>query len=97
VRDFDVSRGNDGTVAIAVRVDGARSVELSGDLTRWEPVALVQGSDGRWWGRFPDPATSVVEVALRVNGGAWIVPPGTDVVRDEFGGVSGRLVLPARR
>lgn len=97
VRAFDVSRGNDGTIAIAVRVDGARRVELSGDLTRWEPVALVQGSDGRWWGRFPDPATSVVEVALRVDGGAWIVPPGTDLVRDEFGGVSGRLVLPARR
>lgn len=97
VRDFAVTRGDDGTVAIAVRVEGAQSVELSGDLTRWQPVALVQGSDGRWWGRFPDPAVAVVEVAVRVDGGTWLVPPGTDAVRDEFGGVAGRLVLPARR
>lgn len=94
---FDVSRGDDGSVAIAVQVDGARSVELSGDLTRWAPTALVRGSDGRWWGRFPDPGMTVVEVTLRVDAGAWIVPPGTDAARDEFGGVSGRLVLPARR
>lgn len=94
---FSATRGDDGTIAIAVRADGAERVELSGDITRWQTVALVRGRDGRWWGRFPAPATDVVEIALRIDGGEWLVPPGTETVRDEFGGVAGRLVLPPRR
>ncbi|HRN54510.1 MAG TPA: hypothetical protein PK788_13520 [Gemmatimonadaceae bacterium] len=97
VQAFDLSRGDDGTIAISVRADAAQRVELSGDLTRWQTVALVRGSDGRWWGRFPAPLVEVVELALRIDGGDWLVPPGTEMVRDEFGGLAGRVVLPPRR
>jgi hypothetical protein len=33
------------------------------------------------------------EIALRVDGGAWVVPPGLTMIRDEFGGLSGILVI----
>lgn len=94
VQAFHVTRTADGELAITVRADDAERVELSGDLTRWAPVLFARGSDGQWWARLPAPSADLIEVALRIDGGAWIAPPGTDATRDEFGGVSGRLALP---
>lgn len=93
VDDFRVRIADDGTLALRVRAASAQRVELSSDLTRWAPVALTRGSDGWWWLRLPHGDARVVELALRVDGGAWMAPPGTELVRDEFGGLSGRLVL----
>jgi hypothetical protein len=33
-------------------------------------------------------------VAIRVNGGAWVVPPNLPHVSDEFGGEVGLLIVP---
>lgn len=84
---------DDGSVAIRVRADGAQRVEIVSDLTRWAPRALARGSDGWWWIRIPRSGATVIELALRLDGGAWVVPPGAAPLRDEFGGLSGRLVL----
>lgn len=97
VQAFRVSRARDGELAIAVRADGATRVEVSGDVTRWAPVTLERAPDGLWWARFPIPEATLMEVAVRIDGGAWVAPPGTEAVRDEFGGVSGRIAVPVRR
>jgi hypothetical protein len=43
-------------------------------------------------GTLPIPA-GAHEIALRIDGGAWIAPPGLTTIRDEFGGISGLLVI----
>lgn len=79
-------------VELRVRAPEATRVEVTGDLTRWAPVALVRGSDGVWWGRFPS-AAAALELMIRLDGGPWLVPPGADEVTDEFGGRSGRMAI----
>lgn len=79
-------------VELRVRAPQAVRVEVTGDLTRWVPVALVRGSDGVWWGRFPSTAAAL-ELMIRLDGGRWLVPPGADEVTDEFGGRSGRVLI----
>ena len=77
---------------IAVRARATRSVEVAGDFTRWQPVRLSRHRDGRWVATLPIPA-GTHEIALRIDGGQWIAPPGLMTIRDEFGGVSGLLVI----
>ena len=79
-------------VELRVRAPRAARVEVTGDLTRWVPVALVPGSDGVWWGRFPS-ANAALELMIRLDGGPWLVPPGAEEVKDEFGGRSGRMII----
>lgn len=96
VQAFSARLADDGTIALRVRADRARRVEVSGDVTQWAARTLVRGSDGWWWIRLPRGGSDIVEIALRVDGEVWIAPPGTEPLRDEFGGASGRLVLPPR-
>jgi hypothetical protein len=77
---------------IAVRARAVTSVEVTGDFTRWQPVRLTRRRDGQWVATLPIPA-GTHEIALRIDGGAWIAPPGLTTIRDEFGGVSGLLVI----
>lgn len=71
----------------------ATTVEISGDFTNWDPVALVRRGDGRWSVVLPLPS-GVHQVTVRVNGGAWRVPAGLPTMDDEFGGAAGLLVVP---
>jgi hypothetical protein len=70
----------------------AHSVELSGDFTGWQPVMLARGEGGEW-------SVSLALVAgthrvnARIDGGAWIVPPGLTAVSDDFAGNVGVLVV----
>jgi hypothetical protein len=77
---------------IAVRARAATSVEVTGDFTRWQPVHLTRRRDGRWVATLQIPA-GTHEIALRIDGDAWIAPPGLTEIRDEFGGSSGLLVI----
>lgn len=76
-----------------VRAPGASRVDLSGDFTTWRPVALAPAEDGWWTVTLPVEA-GVHQVNVRVNGGAWIAPPGLPPLTDEFGGVVGVLTVP---
>jgi len=78
---------------LVVRADGARLVELMGDFTSWQPVALEPGSDGRW--RFETGLTTgMYRFNVRVDGGPWGVPTGVAAAADEFGGSVGVVVVP---
>lgn len=93
VQAFSARVADDGTISLRVRSLTAQRVELASDLTQWVPMALTRGSDGWWWLRLPRGDARVLEIAVRVDGGAWLAPPGTEPLRDEFGGASGRLRL----
>lgn len=77
---------------VRVRASGAARMEVTGDLTGWEPVAMRAEPDG-WWVIALSGEPGTYEVTVRRDGGAWLVPPGLRVRRDEFGGESGLLTL----
>ncbi|HET7458430.1 MAG TPA: glycogen-binding domain-containing protein [Gemmatimonadaceae bacterium] len=95
----DVTPATDARRMLVVAVPAsaaATAVELSGDFTSWDPVALARGPDGRW--RITVAlAAGVHQVVVRVNGGPWVVPAGLPTIGDEFGGVAGLLVVGAER
>lgn len=91
VRSFAV-RTTPAAREFVVHAPTATRVELAGDFTDWEPLPLRQAPDGTWRLERAIPAGSH-RFNLRVDGGAWGVPPGVPTLRDEFGGVVGVLVL----
>ena len=88
---LSVRRRDDG-YEIRVRASGARTMELTGDLTGWDPVAMRAEPDG-WWSIVVTAEPGTYEVSIRRDGGAWLVPPGLVEHRDEFGGRAGVLAL----
>ena len=95
VARFDVRRISDSEIRIEVRTPGARSVEITGDLTHWEPVALRADRNGPFAIVLRvTPGTS--QVNIRVDNGPWTVPPGLTAIKDELGAEVGILVVPGR-
>ena len=78
---------------IRVRAPRASLVELAGDVTNWEPLALTFAGDGWWVITIPVPP-GIHQVSFRLNGGRWLAPPGTVAVTDEFGGAVGMWEVP---
>jgi hypothetical protein len=77
---------------LRVRAPHAKSVELIGDMTNWEPAALVRTADD-WW-ELPTPIPpGVHHLNIRVDHGAWTPPPTIPSVRDPYAGLVGVLVI----
>lgn len=89
---FSATRNSSGLVLVRVSAPNARMVEISGDFNGWVPMKLEETGDGSWTGLLQLPPGNY-EMNLRVDGGAWIVPPGLLPLKDEFGGSVGLLVL----
>lgn len=81
-----------GRRAIRVHAPGARSVEVMGDFTAWQPLALTSAAGG-WWTTTVAIAPGVYQLNVRVNGGPWDVPAGVLEAVDEFGARVGVLNL----
>jgi hypothetical protein len=77
---------------VRVRVPNARMVELSGDFTAWQPLALSRASSD-WWQATVTIPPGTHHVNIRVNGDAWTAPPGTPSIEDEFNGTVGLVVV----
>jgi len=80
-------------VLIRVNARAAQRVEITGDFTGWVPVLLRSAGDG-WWTVEFRLAPGQYEMNVRVDGGTWVIPPGTLPLKDEFGGSAGLLVVP---
>ncbi|HST61753.1 MAG TPA: glycogen-binding domain-containing protein [Longimicrobium sp.] len=78
---------------LRVRIPGAARVELKGDFTEWEPLALTPGDEPGTWEAVLSAAPGTYRLNVRVDGGEWSAPPGLLDVPDEFGGRVGLLVL----
>jgi hypothetical protein len=91
---FAVQPAGGGRYALRVRVPAARLVELSGDFTGWQPVAMRRATADLWEVVVPIvPGTH--HLNIRVDGDAWRAPPGTTTVTDDFNGTVGVIVVPA--
>jgi hypothetical protein len=92
VAGFATQRAAGDGVTVRVNAPGARTVEINGDFTNWNPVKLVPVGDG-WWASTIPLKSGKYQMNLRVNGGDWTVPPGLLSMSDEFGGTVGLLVV----
>ena len=71
--------------------DPGRSIEAEG-VADWRPVRLDPDGHGNWRVHLPvEPGLHRINV--RYDGGAWRVPPGTRAVPDEFGVLTGEIVV----
>ena len=93
VTDFTLRRSAPSVYEVRVRARAASAIQLNGDVTGWLPITLVRDEDGWWRGQLRI-TSGTAEIVIRVNGGEWLVPPGADEIVDEFGGRSGRVVVP---
>ncbi len=89
---FEARPERDGNVRIRVRAADARSIEIMGDFTDWDPVTLERRRGDTWEITIP-VARGTNRFNIRVNGGEWGVPPGVPVTDNDFGGVVGLLVI----
>jgi hypothetical protein len=77
-----------------LRIQGplARSAEVMGDFTNWEPRPMAQLSAGSW--TLPgELSPGVHHLNVRFDGGPWLVPEGAIAVDDGFGGRAGMVVV----
>jgi hypothetical protein len=89
---FVALRSSDGALVLRVRAPHARTVEVSGDFDQWTPIRLTPvGRD--LWETVLSVAPGTYRVNLRIDGAAWIAPPDTPAVDDEFNGKVGLLVI----
>ena len=89
---FRIERIDSNAVEFSLPGRGAHLVELMGDFTDWKPVPLEYASSG-WWRLVLPVSDGVHQVNVRFDEGPWEAPPGVTAVADEFGGVSGRIVV----
>lgn len=90
--DFTVIGSGSESRTIYVQAAGAASVELAASFTDWAPVALSRVGRELWVVAMPI-AAGTHDVTIRVDGGAWVPPPGLPAFDDEFSGRVGRLVV----
>jgi hypothetical protein len=91
-RALETWREQDGTVLLVVHAPRARRVEIMGDFTDWRPLVMHREADDHFSARIQLPAGSY-RINVRVDGGAWMAPPGTTPVADEYNGAAGLLVI----
>lgn len=90
---LEVGAPADSLHTVSVRFGTAAAVELMADFTDWEAVPMHREPGGEWRiERFIARGTH--RVAIRIDGGKWIVPPNLPRVADEFGGDVGLVVVP---
>jgi hypothetical protein len=81
-----------GRFVLVLRANAARLVEVAGDFTDWQPVALIEGPKG-WWSLMTPLAPGTYRLNVRLDGGAWQVPADLAAERDDFSGLVGILIV----
>jgi Glycogen recognition site of AMP-activated protein kinase len=89
---ISAERLNDELRRIDVRADSASRVEIMGDFTNWAPIPLERAGDVWRLDRAIPPGPH--RIAIRLDGGPWIVPVNLPRVDDEFGGTVGIITVP---
>lgn len=85
---FSVKEAGTDCYLLTLRIRDARSVEISGDFTGWRPVSMRQASSDTWQVTAPlTPGSHRANV--RIDGNAWIAPPGMSSITDDFNGTVG--------
>ena len=80
-------------VTLRIEAGDTGLVELIGDFTDWQPVALSRVGTGIWEITL-DITPGVHRLNLRIDNGTWLVPAGTRLEETEFGGAVGVVLIP---
>jgi hypothetical protein len=67
-------------------------VELSGDFSNWEPIAMTPAGADQWCADV-QAAPGTYRLSIRIDGGEWTCPPGLHAIADEFGTSTGVAVF----
>jgi hypothetical protein len=89
---FELRRAADGALTIRIHAPSASRVEIMGDFSEWQAIALVR-TDGTWEVGLP-LRPGLYRFNVRVDGGAWGVPSGVATAADDFDGVVATIVVP---
>ena len=92
---FTLDSAGMGRFLITVRAPRARRVELSGDFTGWKPVSLRRERGDAWTVTLP-LGSGTHRLNIRIDGGAWVAPPGVMTTSDDFAGEVGLIVVDER-
>jgi hypothetical protein len=84
--------GTADTRTIRIHVVDARSVEIMGDFTNWEPRPMTR--NGAAFESTMRVTSGTHRLMVRIDGGDWRPPANTPAVDDDFGGRVGLLVVP---
>ena len=87
-----VERLGDDLRRIDVHADSASRIEIMGDFTNWSPVPLERVGDA-WRLERAIPA-GPHRIAIRLDGGPWIVPVNLPRVEDDLAGIVGIITVP---
>jgi len=92
IKSFEVRTVRGTQRVLRVHAPSARAVEINGDFTQWRAIQLTRGSDD-WWSATLPIAAGTYQMNVRIDGGAWLAPPGLMTSTDEFAGVVGILIV----
>lgn len=84
--------GTEDTRTVRIHVPDARTVELMGDFTSWEPRSMTR--NGAAFESTMRVTSGTHRLMIRIDGGEWRPPANTPAVDDDFGGRVGLLVVP---
>jgi hypothetical protein len=92
VQAFELRPAGTPVQRITARIGGVETVEIMGDFSDWEPLALVRrGRD--MWELLVKMDPGIHQINLRIDRGQWIAPPGFPTMKDSFNGEVGVLVI----
>ena len=89
---FSVKEAGGELYLLTLRLADARTVEISGDFTGWRPVSMRQTSRDTWQAMVALTRGSH-RANVRIDGNAWIAPPGMSSTTDGFNGTVGIFVV----
>ena len=92
VSALEIRNARNGWRTFRIQAAGARHVEMMGDFTEWQPVALGRAGEDVFEVTLP-VGPGVHRFNVRVDAGEWTVPLGYASQSDDFGGLSGILVI----
>jgi hypothetical protein len=89
---ISAERLSDDLRRIDVRADSASRIEIMADFTNWSSVTLERAGDVWRLERAIPPGAH--RIAIRLDGGPWIVPINLPRVEDDLAGVVGIITVP---
>jgi hypothetical protein len=90
---LELNETTPGTLRVVIHAPNARSVEIMGTFTEWEPVTLNGPAEGGWSVILP-VARGLHRINVRLDGGRWLAPAGTTRATGDYGGAVGTFVVP---
>ncbi len=80
------------TRTVRIHAQDARSVEIMGDFTNWEPRSMTR--NGPAFESTMRVTSGTHRLMVRIDNGEWRAPANTPAVDDDFGGQVGLLLVP---